>query len=45
MSGWLPFDREIAGILKLDGENHGENDDEDPFFRDDQDEDDIPAPV
>ncbi|KAK1147707.1 hypothetical protein N8T08_001052 [Aspergillus melleus] len=51
MSGWLPFEREISGLLELSGENADEetggDDDDDPFFHDeDEDEDeDVPASV
>lgn len=41
MSGWLPFEREIAGLLN--GES--EDDDDDPFSHNDEDEDDVPAHI
>lgn len=40
MSGWLPFEREIAGLLN--GES--EDDDDDPFSHNDED-DDVPAHI
>ncbi|PLB41872.1 alpha/beta hydrolase [Aspergillus candidus] len=45
MSGWLPLDRDITGLLGLDNENEGKNEDEDPFSRDDEKDEDTPAPV
>ncbi|PKY04389.1 putative phospholipase/carboxylesterase [Aspergillus campestris IBT 28561] len=45
MSGWLPFEREITGLLGLDDEDEGENEDDDPFSRNDEEDEDIPAPI
>lgn len=48
MSGWLPFEGEIARVLKIDEGNQGESeseaeeDDDDPFALD-TDDDDVPA--
>ena len=44
MSGWLPFEREIAGLLNGESEAE-EDDDDDPFSHDDEDEDDVPAHI
>ncbi|ODM17959.1 hypothetical protein SI65_06747 [Aspergillus cristatus] len=48
MSGWLPFEREIAGLLKIDegdqGESESEEDDDDPFAHD-TDGDDVPTHI
>lgn len=49
MSGWLPLEREIAGILKMDNGGQGQSDDgdedEDDPFAHDSDGDDIPAHI
>ncbi|KAH8434994.1 alpha/beta hydrolase [Aspergillus melleus] len=48
MSGWLPFERDISGLLGLMGEDGdedtGDDDDDDPFFHDDEEKD-IPASI
>lgn len=48
MSGWLPFEAELADLLKIDEGDHGEldteGDDDDPFAHEIGD-DDIPAHI
>ncbi|EAW07216.1 alpha/beta hydrolase [Aspergillus clavatus NRRL 1] len=47
MSGWLPFEGEIAGVLKMsagESDSEAEDDEDDPFARD-ADGDDVPAHV
>ncbi|RLL93933.1 hypothetical protein CFD26_102916 [Aspergillus turcosus] len=50
MSGWLPFEGEIAGLLKIDegdegeSESEAEEDDDDPFAHD-TDGDNVPAHI
>ncbi|GFF43314.1 LOW QUALITY PROTEIN: acyl-protein thioesterase 1 [Aspergillus udagawae] len=50
MSGWLPVEREISGLLKMEEGNQGESksgteeDDDDPFAHD-TDGDDVPAHI
>ncbi|GAQ05820.1 acyl-protein thioesterase 1 [Aspergillus lentulus] len=51
MSGWLPFEGEISGLLKIDrgdqgeSESEAEEDDDDDPFTDDTDGDDVPAHI
>lgn len=45
MSGWLPFEREIMELLEMNGGDERETEDDDPFSRDDEEDEDIPAPI
>ncbi|PLN84992.1 putative phospholipase/carboxylesterase [Aspergillus taichungensis] len=45
MSGRLPFEREITELLESNGGDEGESEDDDPFSRDDEEDEDIPAPI
>ncbi|KAB8220933.1 Alpha/Beta hydrolase protein [Aspergillus novoparasiticus] len=44
MSGWLPFEREISGVLNS-GERESDSEEDDPFSNDDENGEDIPGHV
>ncbi|KAE8140804.1 Alpha/Beta hydrolase protein [Aspergillus pseudotamarii] len=44
MSGWLPLEREISGLLESGG-SESDMEDDDPFSHDDEEDEDIPAHV
>ncbi|KAE8357953.1 Alpha/Beta hydrolase protein [Aspergillus caelatus] len=44
MSGWLPFEQEISGLLGFDG-SESDLEDDDPFSHDDEDGEDVPGHI